>query len=201
MSLWTLPSEAGCYLVVAIAGAAGLLRARVTFCGVILLIILLAYSLRLQPLTRSLFDIRWGGMFFFIHLYALFFSGACAYFWRHKIIYRNGYLLLAISAMLAGLQLGVFFGTLLFDLGYIYVIFCIGFTKNNWLSQWGRMGDFSYGMYLYGVPVQQLTIYYMRGEHFNMLTSMLITFLGALFCAIASWYIIEKPMLRYKKYE
>jgi len=56
--------------------------------------------------------------------------------------------------------------------------------------------DISYGVYLYGWPVQKLLIWYFPG-----LTSVAIFILSATLCAAAgycSWRIVEEPFLRIK---
>jgi peptidoglycan/LPS O-acetylase OafA/YrhL len=55
-------------------------------------------------------------------------------------------------------------------------------------------GDFSYGVYIYGWPVQQFVVYEFphTGPHFNQLLSMPI----ALICGVLSWYLVERRCLK-----
>jgi peptidoglycan/LPS O-acetylase OafA/YrhL len=58
-------------------------------------------------------------------------------------------------------------------------------------------GDYSYGVYLYAYPVQQLTMHWlpqMRQWYWNILIAAPITFCFALF----SWHCIESPTLALK---
>jgi len=60
-----------------------------------------------------------------------------------------------------------------------------------------RMGDWSYGTYLYGFPVQQLLVFFgvpVLGLGMFVLSSTVLT----LMLAAASWYLVEKPALRWK---
>lgn len=55
------------------------------------------------------------------------------------------------------------------------------------------MPDFSYGIYLYGWPVQKLLIWYLP-----LISPWLLFLLSAGIssgCGLLSWYIIEKPCL------
>ena len=60
-----------------------------------------------------------------------------------------------------------------------------------------KIGDFSYGIYLYGFVVQQILMHYFKFNYLElMFISIPITFiLGAL-----SWHLIEKRALALKKY-
>lgn len=77
----------------------------------------------------------------------------------------------------------------------ILIIF-IGINKNKYISQVGKkIGDISYGVYIYGFIVQQTLMYFLGlGTVKLMIVSMLITYIFAYF----SWHFIEKPTLKYK---
>lgn len=63
---------------------------------------------------------------------------------------------------------------------------------------WMDKHDYSYGIYLYGWPVQQAFVYFYpdMSAHQNMVASMVVaTALGAL-----SWHFVEAPMLGLKRY-
>ena len=61
-------------------------------------------------------------------------------------------------------------------------------------------GDYSYGIYLYGFPIEHTYVYLfpdsMRTWYFNVLFSLPITILLAVF----SWHCIEKHFLKLKRY-
>ena len=74
-----------------------------------------------------------------------------------------------------------------------------------WLALYGswlpvipaRVGDWSYGVYLYGFPVQQCLAFlgsHLWGVGWLALTSTLLT----LVLAGLSWHLIEKPAMRWK---
>ena len=61
-----------------------------------------------------------------------------------------------------------------------------------------RVGDMSYGRFLYAYPVQNsITTYFFNGHNFAVVTAA--SFGMTLICAIISWQLIEKPALRLKK--
>jgi peptidoglycan/LPS O-acetylase OafA/YrhL len=63
--------------------------------------------------------------------------------------------------------------------------------------QWfNRFGDYSYGLYLYGYPSQQLVAHWF--PQFGPWRMAALALPLALCCAIASWHCVEKPFLRLK---
>ena len=55
----------------------------------------------------------------------------------------------------------------------------------------GRFGDLSYGLYLYGFPVQQAVLWAMPGITYPVLTAVSATAVMALL----SWHLVERPAL------
>jgi peptidoglycan/LPS O-acetylase OafA/YrhL len=60
-----------------------------------------------------------------------------------------------------------------------------------------HIGDLSYGIYIYGFPVQQTLVYYFGLNH----TSLIFTSL-AISCILAyfSWHLVEAPALKFKNF-
>lgn len=75
------------------------------------------------------------------------------------------------------------------------IILSIGFTPLPFFSTFGKMGDMSYGIYIYSFPIQQTLMYFYKLDVFQlMFWSVLISILfGCL-----SWHLIEKRALKYK---
>lgn len=78
-----------------------------------------------------------------------------------------------------------------------YCILTFGRISIPWLNQVGRFGDFSYGLYIYAFPMQQLTVQ-IFGVDAPQLFSFVISLAMTFVCAILSWHWIEKPMLSLK---
>jgi peptidoglycan/LPS O-acetylase OafA/YrhL len=76
------------------------------------------------------------------------------------------------------------------------VLFVFWFAYNTRWHGFNRYGDYSYGIYLWGYPAQQMV-----AAVFGTLPFLSNAFAGlclALLFAVASWYAIEKPALRLK---
>lgn len=68
-------------------------------------------------------------------------------------------------------------------------------VAGQWLAD---RGDISYGVYLYGFPVQQLVSHWMAPAHLAPWTNITLALPLILLLAIASWWLIERPCLRFK---
>ncbi|MEO8739650.1 MAG: acyltransferase [Casimicrobiaceae bacterium] len=65
------------------------------------------------------------------------------------------------------------------------------------LARWGRYGDFSYGLYIFASPVQQAlaTLF----PEWGILRHGGVAYALTLVCAIASWKLVEAPVLVLKR--
>jgi len=72
-----------------------------------------------------------------------------------------------------------------------YMALCFGRTSLPVLGGFGRLGNPSYGLYLYAFPLQQLIIQRMPG----LRSPILACFVLALPTAYLSWYLVERPAL------
>ncbi|MFN8317563.1 MAG: hypothetical protein U0T32_14035, partial [Chitinophagales bacterium] len=59
--------------------------------------------------------------------------------------------------------------------------------------------DFSYGMYIYGFPVQQ-TLVFITNNTINLYALIFLSILLTFPLSFLSWFFIEKKALKYKNY-
>ena len=76
-----------------------------------------------------------------------------------------------------------------------YGTFCLAFLP-RWLPSTGRH-DLSYGLYLYGWPMQQVAM--LLGAT-TVLTNTLAASALAFACAALSWFLVERPALGWKRH-
>jgi peptidoglycan/LPS O-acetylase OafA/YrhL len=116
--------------------------------------------------------------------------------YKDLIPIRRSFAAVALAILLVtGLWTGGFFIAMA-TVG-VYLLFYVAFEPAIPLANFGKRGDFSYGLYLYGWPIQQLLLLYVPT----------ITPMGIFWCAlpltlvaaILSWHFIEEPCLRRKK--
>jgi peptidoglycan/LPS O-acetylase OafA/YrhL len=187
-SLWTIRYEMFSYVLVAVLGMMMFFRRR----ALILAITLLLWLMR---------DLHHGHIHSFgkydviFHLETYFFLGAVFYLYREKIVHSG---MLAIAAFLGLFIAGCMHILLLVDpIFQAYLVFYIAYWDKLKLNHFAKYGDFSYGMYLWACPIQQiLTQYY--GSVLNAYSMFIYSFILTGISAILSWNLIEKPFLRLK---
>jgi peptidoglycan/LPS O-acetylase OafA/YrhL len=80
-----------------------------------------------------------------------------------------------------------------YTLATAYIIFFVAFLPPK--CRLYRYGDFSYGIYLYGFPVEQ---YYATIVTNNFLAYLAASIATTAFLAVFSWFLVEKPALLLK---
>ena len=198
-SFWTLRYEFECYLLVLALGLTGLILRRSAVAALLVCVFLLSvtslsgYSL---PLPDREFHVL-GNPTKWIRLALFFLVGMTFYLFRERV--RNTPLLLVLSA--AAVILGMIFPkwqvpTLAVAGSYLLLWFA--FLPIPRLARFARYGDFSYGIYLFAFPVQQLLVRSLR----PVLTPLLLfclALLVSLLLAAVSWHFVEAPALRLKR--
>lgn len=85
-----------------------------------------------------------------------------------------------------------------FSLVLGYVLLLLSYKKYWRRLDLSRYGDFSYAIYLYGYPIQQLIIYLHNGV-INPLLLFVYAMVALAPIAAFSWFVVEKPALRFAK--
>ena len=198
-SFWTLRYEFECYLIVLLLGWAGAIARRglvaALFVGMFALCLLQTHSTH-PPLPNRDWHFlgnpaRWPGLLVY------FVGGTAFYLYRDRIVYSRS--LFAICLGVLGL-FGLFLRGLdiVMPLAGTYVLFYIAYSPRMKAQNFGRPGDFSYGVYLYSFPVQQLLIQYL-GRAIPALGLFAVSLAAAVCCAAVSWHVVEKPALALKR--
>lgn len=181
-SLWTLFHEVMCYVGVFLLGLLGLLRNRRV------LALLFVGFVILQPVALSLpLPIKLAA---FLRLALPFAIGTAFYVWRDAVP-LNLYVGLALVALTLLAYVTPLF-PVAFALALSYWIFLIGLAEAPTLLAYNRLGDYSYGIYIYAFPAQQLMAFW--GVTLPLL-NMVLAFPVTLALAVLSWHLIEKPAL------
>ncbi len=197
-SLWTLPYELGCYLVVLICGKLRLLTPQAfPLTGAVLLALI--------PVRRLLS----GGTFLTngqFHLDSLepclieFLLGMAAFLYRHRLPMDRRLAWLALGIYLSTLAVGLL-GQCVALLLVPYLVLYTAQVRVAGFHRFARYGDLSYGMYIYAFPVQQLFVH-------TFDTGIGVTGLFLLSTALTaglayfSWHLVEHPAstLRWRRW-
>lgn len=182
-SIWTLPAEMRMYMLVAIMGAVGLLRARIpaliTIAGLLAIGI---FAVQYLPLHAD-----------WVRLAGYFCLGILAQLLKDRIqISHRGMLMLAFAAYTVSRTPSYPY---VFGLMLAYFCFWFAYTLPT-IGAIERFGDPSYGVYLWGWPIQQCLV-----EAFPTMPPWLNFIIAAPMAVVAgylSWHLIEKNALKLK---
>lgn len=126
-----------------------------------------------------------------------FLTGALFGYWRHLIVYRWSIAaILAIASFLlfASAWPGSIVVTGLF---VAYSSLALGNARYYPLTRFGKYGDFSYGIYIYGFVVQQC-VSSLLSQPPSWAIALALSFFVTLFFALVSWNLVEAPALAAK---
>jgi peptidoglycan/LPS O-acetylase OafA/YrhL len=79
-----------------------------------------------------------------------------------------------------------------------YIIFGLAYLPRGRILQFNRLGDYSYGIYIYAWPVQQIAVTLWR--QLTVFENILVTTPIIVACAVASWHWVERPALQLKRH-
>ncbi len=173
-SLWTLPWEIWCYIAVVIVSQ---LRPKILFPSI-------AVSLAIASMY---FDSEYA------RICAFFFVGGTIYLYQHKIILvREVAFLLVVVTTISIQYLPLFKFLYFFTLPYL--VFYLAYVPKGRIREFNKIGDYSYGLYIYAFPVQQVLTYITKDVFIHIAIASIVTFVFA----FLSWHLIEKQFLRMK---
>lgn len=190
-SLWTLPIELRMYVSIAMLWTAiRLIRAPkwiYAFSIFVIAIGLLALHIAEHYIEGAESGpVRMGGMFF---------AGAFFYIYRKRIqLSSRTAAVIALGTLASCVTPGAFF--LAYTLGITYLVFAMAYLPNGRIRLFNRVGDYSYGMYVYAFPIQQIIASLVPG--ITPTTMMLLAFPPTLVMAIVSWHVVESRVLGLK---
>ncbi len=191
VSLWTIAPEVLCYAYIAFVMGAGLLGRRR---GLSLLIVTATVLAILAELAGL--GIREADHPFRPHTLILAFAaGNLLFLWRHAVPFSRA---LFAACLLVGLALvpQPRFATLAIPF-LAYATTYVGLLRLPGIPLLDR-GDYSYGIYLYAMPVQQSVAHFLpqlREWYWSILLALPIT----VALAMLSWRFVEQPALRLRK--
>jgi peptidoglycan/LPS O-acetylase OafA/YrhL len=185
-SLWTLRCEVTFYMGVAIVGLLGFLDRPMlfsllfvgftVFCGITMF---LDFDKRIEALI----------------LLALAFAiGVSFWVWRDRIP------LSPVLAVVGLILTALAWPTPLFDMFLVsavsYAVFVFGYAKLPIVAAYTRLGDYSYGTYVYAFPIQQGVAWF---GIISPLENIAIALPLTLICAVLSWHYVEATALKMKR--
>ncbi|HSC75914.1 MAG TPA: acyltransferase [Pseudomonadales bacterium] len=195
-SLWTLVQEIRLYIFLFLLAQLGVIRNRylllATTAGIFALYFIRFFQIEATVELAELWREKAHNILL-VHLY--FFLGFLAAQLAHWLPIHWRY-----SPLLA-LPVLCLQHTFLHDLSIAvlvaYLVLLLTYGSGNYLHFYNKLGDYSYGTYLYAFPIQQMLVAWFPGLSFTEL--VLYATPTALCCALASWHLLENPLMTYSK--
>ncbi|MDR6194102.1 acyltransferase [Siphonobacter sp. SORGH_AS_0500] len=195
-SLWTLVYEFTFYLLLYFALRLKLLRTSfvllITFC----LLIVLDLKLQNTDIINNYYPSLNMSPGPFIEFSIYFMAGMLFQYYQDRFPITKNLGSTAVALFIASnLFLDFPYSRVINYLLLPYVVFYLSFIKGS-LNNFGKYGDFSYGIYIYSFPLQQILL-----QLLPEISVALFAFLSLIVVspfAYFSWFIVEKPMIRLK---
>lgn len=187
-SIWTLRHEVMCYMGVFLAGFAGAWKSRsraiwalggyaVIWAGIALT------DPVLSPPARGL-----------VSLSLPFATGVAFYVWRDRL--QLSIFGVALTAGLAWAAAGSWIYPVAVVLTVGYGTFWLAYIPGGIIRAYNRLGDYSYGVYVYAFPLQGAAVWAFGPQ--SPLENILYSFPPTLMLSVLSWHLIEAPAMRAK---
>ena len=196
-SLWTLPGEMMMYISLGVLGSLVFIKPALISLRVfkIALISIVMICLPLFVLNHLLNISNQPIFTVGTRFLTMFFMGASFFIFKEHILLSKRLFIIAILLILytANNKL-IFFPVYNLLLGYM--VLYLAYIPNGFIRNFNKLGDYSYGVYIYAFPIQQSIAALI--PNINVITLFVYSFSITLLLSIFSWHFIEKPALKRK---
>lgn len=193
-SLWTLTWEVFMYLSLAAAFALGLLRRTAWLTLAVGVVYVAAFASHEGKLRLP------GLLWFPGYFFGYFYCGVLLWVHRRRIPGSRALLLLAVAvlALVLDRYQTSALARLLYPAVLAYAVISLALIPDGLMRRYNSVGDYSYGVYIYAFPVEQLMIQSI--PRLNPWELSGLTLLATLLLAVPSWHLLEEPMLALKQH-
>lgn len=183
-SLWTIREEIVCYLLVLLLGLFGVLNLWTSLA--ILAASVVGFYLQVDSLIWPFVSCK---------VLPAFSAGMTLYF-VHRQVGLSG---IGVALCFLALVVLAYLGHTLIPLSIFgaYILVYLAVSPSVYLGNAARYGDISYGVYLYGWPVEQC-VRYGLGDGASWWSVLGLALPISFACGWLSWHLVEHPMLRCK---
>jgi peptidoglycan/LPS O-acetylase OafA/YrhL len=191
-SIWTLAYEWVMYFTIFLFGIVGVLKSNLKYFLLhsALIVIMIFLDQNPQLTTVKLFGIESTRM---VNLYVFFMMGSLLFIFKDKVEVKGYYVALLFIVWVVSWHTH-FSSVIAFFFIPLFTIW-IAFLPIPFLQKLTSSGDYSYGIYVYSFPIQQLIIYYSSAQ-LGIFQMIIWSFVCTIPISILSYHFIELPILK-----
>lgn len=188
-SIWTLFYEATCYASLLVIAVCVRFR-RPLLAGVLMAVLFACVLAQFFKPTHLLFQNA-------ALLFPPFFAGVAAWVWRDRIRLNGWMVLTLLVATAIALRVNMPAAKLLFFIVLTGAALWFAFIPKGAIRAFNKLGDCSYGVYIYAFPLQQSLVHFFPGISVAALTAAAVP--TSIILGSVSWLLIEKPAIGLRK--
>ncbi len=192
-SLWTLPWEVAMYLLLFIIGIYALIEKPILSYSMVKKLFILISVVGMAVYAYYLYhhlDVNNSG----VRFVAIFFTGGLLWIYREHVLLSNRVFFGMLFVIYFIFSSSYFL--IIYSLFIGYIVLYLAYIPAGNIRAFNKLGDYSYGMYIYAFPIQQA--YVASYPEITGLTLFFFSFITTLFFSVLSWHFIEKSALSLK---
>jgi peptidoglycan/LPS O-acetylase OafA/YrhL len=191
--IWTIKYELYAYFWVIILGLLGFLNNSRKLLAAFFLLWATYIAMVFIPNFRDTLSIVFTDLWW-IPLCTYFFAGSLMFFFKDKINWNFKYFLVSVIVIVLGIIANLFplVGPIFFSFFILYLGLRLPITNIT-----RRIGDYSYGIYIYSWPIQKLLT--IAGiNKYGILVYGILSLILSVGAGYLSWNLVEKKFLKHK---
>uniref|UniRef100_A0AB74UQ81 Exopolysaccharide production protein ExoZ n=1 Tax=Halomonas phage vB_HboP_4908 TaxID=3350578 RepID=A0AB74UQ81_9VIRU len=193
-SLWTMPYEVKMYILLTIIFAMIALASRATkIFSYQFITAVIGTGAVCFHIANHFEDLVTGQ---FLRLFAMFFVGAAFYAWRERILLSSRITALLVALLIASAFINESLFFVIYCLSLPLIIFGLAYLPSGHVRSFNKLGDYSYGLYIFAFPVQQSLAAIV--PNISVFSMIALSFLVTSTLAVLSWHVVEKKCLKMK---
>lgn len=191
-SLWTLPIELVMYIGLGGMWAFSWVAQRKRSTLLVFTVLSTCVALFAFAIFTQIISVKWYGKV--TEMAYMFFCGSILYMFRNHIRLSHPPALVAATVLLVAAGIG----SKAFHVAYLillpYLLLYLAYVPKGVVRHFNRIGDYSYGIYIYAFPIQQAVAALLPGVAvFGMIG---ISGVVTLALAVGSWHLVEKRAMK-----